>query len=285
MAVSKDHIVEYYDSCEIDYRWMWDLENSRSMHFGYWDSGVRSLSDALHRQNETLARRAGITPGDHVLDAGCGVGGSSLYLAREIGCSVAGISISATQIDRANRYAQDEGLSDRVRFKEQDFVRTDFPDGSFSVIWAVESVCHADDKTDFLREALRLLRPGGRLILADGFEAQPEYSHEEFALMQSWVSGWAVSRLANARQFEASARALGFENIEFQNITANVLPSSRRLHRMASLSLVFGRMAELLRLRSQIQTQNIVAARDQHLALLRGLWCYGVFYAEVPRAN
>ncbi len=285
MAISKGHIVEYYDSCEIDYRWMWDLENSRSMHFGYWDSSVRSLSDALHRQNETLARRAGITPDDDVLDAGCGVGGSSLYLAREFGCSVAGISISPAQINQANRYARDEGLSDRVRFVEQDFTRTNFPDGSFSVIWAVESVCHANEKADFLREAFRLLRPGGRLILADGFEAHPEYSHEETALMQSWANGWAVNRLANARQFEASARALGFANTELRNITENVFPSSRRLHRLASLSLLFGRMAELLRLRAQIQTQNIVAARDQHLALRRGLWFYGVFYAEVPQAN
>lgn len=285
MAISKGHIVEYYDSCEIDYRWMWDLANSRSMHFGYWDDGVRNLGEALQRQNELLARQAAITAEDRVLDAGCGVGGSSLYLAQSTGCSVVGISISAGQIARANRFAEEEGLSDRVRFSQQDFTKTDFPDDSFSVVWAVESVCHAEDKADFLREAFRLLRPGGRLILCDGFESRPEYSHEEAALMQRWVHGWAVDQLANAESFEAQARQAGFASIQFQNITENVLPSSRRLYRMASFSLFFGRIAETLRLRSQIQTQNIVAARDQHLALQRGLWHYGMFYGEVPQAN
>ena len=280
MTVSKSQIINYYDSCEIDYRWLWDLKNSRAMHYGYWDSGVRTLGQALLRQNEIMIERAGITAADHVLDAGCGVGGSSLFLARTPGCQVTGISISARQIERARQYARDEDLAERARFEERDFTNTGFADGEFSVVWAVESVCHAADKLDFLREAFRVLRPGGRLILCDGFASREDYRPDEKQIMQRWVNGWAVESLDHPAAFSSAAEAVGFTNINYENITEFILPSSRRLYRLAAPSYFFGRIAEVLRIRSRTQTGNIVAARDQYRALRRELWEYGMFYAE-----
>lgn len=280
MPVSKSRIINYYDSCEIDYRWLWDLTNSRAMHYGYWDADVSNLGQALLRQNDFMASRVGLSDQDQVLDAGCGVGGSSLHIARQYGCSVTGISISARQIARAKQYAREEGLEDKVDFLERDFTDTGFPDGHFSVVWAVESVCHAHDKMDFLREACRVLRPGGRLILCDGFASRDTYDAADSALMQRWVNGWAVESLETGDAFCESAGRAGFSNIRYEDITPNILPSSRRLYRLATPSLIFGRLAQMFRIRSGIQTQNIVAARDQYRALQRNLWHYGVFYGE-----
>ena len=286
MTVSKSRIINYYDSCEIDYRWLWDLKNSRSMHYGYWDSDVHSLGQALLRRNDFLGQRGGIDQTDRVLDAGCGVGGSSLHLARNYGCVVTGISISARQVERAKEYARAEGLADRVDFQERDFTRTGFPDGHFSVVWAVESVCHANDKSDFLREAFRVLRPGGRLILCDGFASRARYDPADEALMQRWVNGWAVERLEHNETFCEAAAEAGFSNIRYEDITPNIMPSARRLYRLATPSLLFGRLAQLFRIRSSVQTQNIVAARDQYRALRRNLWHYGVFFgAKAPASR
>jgi cyclopropane fatty-acyl-phospholipid synthase-like methyltransferase len=280
MTVSKSQIIKYYESCEIDYRWLWDLENSRSMHYGFWERGVRTLAEALTRQNDFMASRAGISASDHILDAGCGVGGSSLYLAKNYGCEVTGISISARQVEQAADYARIGGLTERVKFAERDFTSTGFPDGTFSVVWAVESVCHAANKLDFLREARRVLRPGGRLILCDGFASRSDYAVDDERIMRRWLNGWAVENLERSESFRELAVQAGFRNVQYEDVTHYIVPSSRRLYRLAAPSLMFGRVAQWLRIRSPMQTQNIVAARDQYRALMRKLWQYGVFYAE-----
>jgi len=71
-----------------------------------------------------------------VLDAGCGVGGSAIWLAREKGAHVTGITITPHQVDAANKNAQRHKVADKVRFERRDFTATGYPDASFDVVWA-----------------------------------------------------------------------------------------------------------------------------------------------------
>ncbi|HBC57016.1 MAG TPA: hypothetical protein DCZ03_07620, partial [Gammaproteobacteria bacterium] len=84
----RDEIVDYYDNCEMDYKVLWRLDRCLAMHYGYWDETTERVSEALIRENQILAERAKITESDIVLDAGCGVGGSAIWLANEIGSTV-----------------------------------------------------------------------------------------------------------------------------------------------------------------------------------------------------
>src|SRR2546430_12085292 len=103
-----------------------------------------------------------------------GVGGSAIWLARTFDVQMVGITPVSSQVERARGFAAQRGVSDRVRFAKEDYLHTSFPDASFDVIWAVESICHAADKAAFYREARRLLRPGGRLgIVEDLRTARP----------------------------------------------------------------------------------------------------------------
>ena len=104
--------------------------------------------------------RAGTT----VLDVGCGIGGSSRILARDYGCEVTGVTISPSQIKRA-RELTPPGLP--VRFLVDDAMALSFPDASFDVVWSVEAGPHMPDKAVFARELMRVLKPGGLLVLAD----------------------------------------------------------------------------------------------------------------------
>lgn len=74
--VRKEEIVHYYDTCEMNYKRWWNLDKSLAMHAGYWDETTKTLSEALSKENEVLAKIAGIKGSDRVLDAGCGVGGA-----------------------------------------------------------------------------------------------------------------------------------------------------------------------------------------------------------------
>src|SRR5262245_54084685 len=190
-----DWIVAYYDQTWIDFRMLWINRDNLALHYGYHDTTTRSHADALMRLNQVLAERVAIQPGERVLDAGCGVGGSSMWLAAQRGAEVVGITLSERQVVRAGRLAAQRALSDRVRFEQADYTHTPFPDGSFDVVWAIESVCHAPDKPAFYQEAARLLRPGGRLVMADFVRTRRPLDPAGERLLHEWLDGWAVPDL------------------------------------------------------------------------------------------
>jgi len=102
-----------------------------------------------------------------VLDVGCGIGGTSRYLAKAFGEStkVTGITISQNQVDRATELAKQRGINN-VEFVLMDALAMTFPDNSFDVVWACESGEHMPDKQRYVEEMMRVLKPGGRLVVA-----------------------------------------------------------------------------------------------------------------------
>jgi cyclopropane fatty-acyl-phospholipid synthase-like methyltransferase len=139
------------------YELFWTGDGDLALHHGYYDGVATNHSAALVRMNEVLAHFARISSGDRVLDAGSGYGGRALWLARKLGCSVIGVNLVAFQTPRARRLAAAKGVSSRARFLVADYVRTPFPDASFDVVWALESVVHAESQEMFVCEAARLL--------------------------------------------------------------------------------------------------------------------------------
>ena len=286
MTSHATRIIQYYDQCEIDYRLIWNMGRSMALHYGFWTEQVRNLTEAHLVQNEILAESIAIQPNDRVLDAGCGVGGSSIYLSKTRGCQTTGISLSEKQIERARANASRAGLDQLTHFACQDFTATDFADASFSVVWAIESVCHAHNKNDFIKEAWRLLKPGGRLMVADGFYARPseEYAQAETKLMQGWLHPWAVHELTEQQTFRLHLQNAGFQNITGLDTTNLVRPSSRILYNRARLAYVPAYLMYWLGVRNRLQHNNFLAGLYQWQSLQQGLWHYYVFTAEKPAA-
>ena len=265
-------IRQYYDETWADYRILWLNRSNYAIHFGYWDEHTRTHAQALNRLNAVLASALEIPPGSRILDAGSGVGGSAIWLAKTYRSEVVGITPVASQVNRARRFATEQRLADRVRFAQEDYTATSFASGSFDVVWAVESLCHAADKAAFYREARRLLRPGGRLGLIEYMRAARPLSNNGEALLHSWLSGWAIPDLATAGEHKRWATAAGFTNLTMRDITINVRPSLARLHRMAVLAWPAETILRKLGVRSEAQHGNWRGARDQFRALNRGLW-------------
>lgn len=278
--ISQQQIIDYYDSCDVDYRLIWDLDKSGAMHFGYWDETVKNFSQSLERENEILAEKVKIKGSDVVLDAGCGVGGSSIYLAKKYGCKVIGITLSKRQAEQAAKNAERNGVANNTEFFVMDFENTTFSDEKFDVVWAIESICHANSKKKFIDGAFRMLKRGGRLVVADGFAAKENYDENEKNIMQKWLSGWGVNFLETIGNFEKFLQDVGFQKISFSDITDHVMLSSKRLYKYSFLAMFFGKIAEFLKIRTKTQTGNIIAARYQHIALQKELWKYGIIYAE-----
>ncbi len=278
--ITGQQIVDYYDACNIDYRLIWNLDKSYAMHFGYWDKKVKNFSQSLERENEVLAEMARIKSSDVVLDAGCGVGGSSIFLAKKFGCEVVGITLSRKQADAAAKNAERNGVAGNTEFLVMDFENITLPNEKFDVVWAIESVCHANSKKKFLEGMGRILKPNGRLIVADGFAVKEDYNDSEKNIMQKWLSGWAVNSLETIENFKKFLADAGFQKISFFDISDHVIPSSKRLYKYSFPAMFFGKIAEFFKIRTSVQNGNIVAARYQYKALLKKLWKYGIFYAE-----
>jgi tocopherol O-methyltransferase len=276
----KKQIVQYYDTCEKNYRNWWDLDRSLSIHAGFWDETTPTLHDALLNENRILAKIAKIQPVDHVLDAGCGIGGSSIYLSEQIGCQVTGITLSEKQVQTATQKASERNLARPPLFLVRDYTNSGFPDGSFDLVWAIESVCHAEDKSLFVKEAYRLLKPGGRLIVADGFNVRNQYKPSEKRILDKAMNGWAVDTMESIPNFEGYLQQTGFKNISKQDATHYVLPSSRRLFWYSFPAIAYSKLGEWFGWSSKMATRDFVGYHYQYWVIKKQLSKYLVFYAE-----
>jgi len=275
-------IIDYYRDTENAYKDSWDLDNSFSIHYGYRDRQVKSFPESLVRMNEVMMNAADIKSTDRVLDAGCGVGGSSIFLAGMPGCRVTGITLSERQVQQATDNATKKGINDRVDFKTMNYSATDFPDASFDVVWGCESICYADSKEQFIKEAWRLLKPRGRLVVADGFVSA--FENNDNPVIRRWLDGWQVNYLETPQRFQKFMQEAGFTSILHRDITKEVLHSSRRLHRfyyLASLYLLWKKI-NFSKPASDMQKKNIRACKYQHKGLKKGLWQYGLITGVKP---
>jgi len=102
----------------------------------------------------------------NVLDVGCGVGGTSRYLARALpGSTVTGITLSPNQVKRAQALAIEQSTPN-AKFQVTNALAMTFPDNSFDVVWACESGEHMPDKQKYIDEMMRVLKPGGKFVMA-----------------------------------------------------------------------------------------------------------------------
>jgi tocopherol O-methyltransferase len=225
----EEQIRKYYAATtEKSYLANW-ATSALGFHLGLSDEGTLSHEESIKNTNAYLADRARISPGCRVLDAGCGVGGSSLWLAEERGACPVGITISPEQLDLARRFARQRGLEGRVEFHCMDMVSTTFPADSFDVIWNVESMCHVLDLRAYFEHVLFLLRDGGRFACIDLLRTGTARSEQE----KTACEGWAMAPLRNAGEVVVALHEAGFYSIESEDLSQRALKSVQALHAAA----------------------------------------------------
>jgi cyclopropane fatty-acyl-phospholipid synthase-like methyltransferase len=280
-SINEAEIIDYYDHCEVDYSLVWQLDEVMCMHYGYWDESTPHHRSALQMMNKKVAEAAQVRQGQYILDAGCGVGGPSIFLA-SLGCQVEGITLSAKQVDTCRENATRFKLNKRINFSQQNYLSTSFDDNSFDTVWAIESVCYAWDKLDFTKEAFRVLKPGGRIVVADFFSQPVIEGSSDDKLMKKWTDAWAIKSYATIRQFNEALTNAGFEKTEERDITSNVTPSIRRLYLSFFPGIITTKVAEWIGARNKIQTKNTWSTYYQYQAHRKNLWCYYIFSAQKP---
>lgn len=281
MNDAKNPVVTYFERTRWDYRHLWRSEKTGAMHFGYYDAHTRGHVQSLWRMTSYLAAFAEISSADRVMDAGCGLGGCAVWLARHRGCHVTGVNITPYQVAAARESARRAGVSGSVEFVEADYTDTGLPDGAFTIFWALESSVHAGDKSAFLREAHRLLRPGGRLMISEYMlRDSPAITDAERADLQTGCEGWAMHRLLSEAEYRELLAEHGFDKVQVVDISRNVAPSLRRLGRLVRLFGPTAPIFQRLGVLGSVPAKNLRGTAALIRAFDNGTWRYKVLLAE-----
>lgn len=202
------------------------------IHLGYYGAPperrdfLTAKTDFVHE----MVRWGGIDrlpAGTTVLDVGCGIGGSSRILARDYGFDVTGVTISPNQVKRATELTP-PGVS--ARFQVDDAMALSFPDASFDVVWSIEAGPHMPDKALFARELLRVLKPGGVLLVADWNQRddrQVPLNFWEKPVMRQLLDQWSHPAFASIEEFSELLEATQFVDgtVMTDDWTTQTLPS------------------------------------------------------------
>lgn len=184
------------------------------IHLGHYGSPPRrkdflaAKADFVHEMVR-WGRLDNLPVGTTVLDVGCGIGGSSRILARDYGFAVTGITISPNQVQRA-RQLTPPGVS--AQFQVDDAMALSFSDGTFDVVWSVEAGPHMPDKAVFARELLRVLKPGGVLVVADWNQRDDRkisLNVWEKPVMRQLLDQWSHPAFASIEGFAEQLEATG----------------------------------------------------------------------------
>jgi MPBQ/MSBQ methyltransferase len=165
--------------------------------------------------------------GTTLIDVGCGIGGSSRILAQDYGFAVTGVTISPQQVQRAQELTP-EGVT--AQFKVDDALALSFPDASFDIVWSVEAGPHMPDKAQFARELLRVLKPGGILVVADWNQRDDRripLNFWEKPVMQQLLDQWAHPKFSSIEEFSELLEATGMVegNVTTGDWTQETLPA------------------------------------------------------------
>ncbi len=280
--VTNDDIREYYSELYGSYQARWTREGHESLHVGYFDEEHTDHGPAVENMKRILADAVDIGPDDHVLDSGCGIGETATWIAKNRSATVTGLNISQMQIGRAREMAKDNGVEDQVSFNFDDFTEMEtIEDDSKDVVWGLESICYADDKRDFLEQAKRVLKPGGRLMVADGYMTKRNLSGGEQKIMQRWLDGWRLPNLAHVDDFTADLEDLGFTDVNVRDVKENVMPSSKSLYYFSIFGYPIAKILQLINVKTETQVANAVACYYQYKALKKDLCTYGIVTAKL----
>ena len=266
----------YYDELYSDYEKNWSKDH---MHYGFWDEGITTHEESLINTVKTVTDALEIQDGMKVLDAGCGVGGASRYVVNHYKAGVTGITYSDLLLEKATEYSTSYDPS-ILKFHFMDYTKTEFPDESFDRIFGLESVCYANDKHDFIKEVFRILKPGGKLVVADGYQIKNTLNEHEAKILDEFCEGWALPNLATVDYFREGLEKYGFENIQYIDKTPLVLKSSKKMYDHIRPYMIPCYIASKLHLIKKSYYIDCVGVIRQKQIIDDGIAGYGMFVAE-----
>lgn len=224
----RQQIQQFYDASSS----LWEQVWGEHMHHGYYGPYGNWKKPRRQAQIDLIEELLKAVPGQNIsniLDVGCGIGGSTLYLAQKYQAQATGITLSPVQANRATERAQAAQLSQQTQFLVADALEMPFEDNAFDLVWSLESGEHMPDKVKFLQECYRVLKPGGTLIFATWCHrptqppAGPLTADEQKHLSEIYRV-YCLPYVISLPEYRAIAEEVGFQQIQTEDWSTAVAP-------------------------------------------------------------
>lgn len=191
------------------------------IHHGLWEAN-ETPDQAQLQLTQRLIELAKIQPGSHIADIGCGMGGSSIYLAQALACHVVGVTLSPFQRRWASISASMKRVNPRPEFRCLDAEEAKFETESLDVVWSIECTEHLFDKPAFFKRCASWLKPGGRLALCAWLAGNDENSADTQRQVIEVCEGMLCPSLGTTADHVQWFTEAGLKQIEVQIWTDKV---------------------------------------------------------------
>lgn len=263
---TKIEMIDFYNEATEDYEfWSKDL----NMLFGYFipfKNSLFSRDTMLNEMNNQVLKRLNISfQKSSLIDLGCGVGGTIRYALKKYkNLSAFGVTLSSFQVQKGNALLKGK----KGTILNENYNKTSFKANTFNAALAIESLCHSGHKKESLQEAYRVLKPGGRLVIADAFLKKEElelcyganYAH------RSLCEHWSLTNLGSIKNVIRNLETVGFKNVKAEDVSFRVAPSVLHVP-FAIVGFVLKKIVTL----NTLKRESLHNLKGSFYALLSGL--------------
>ena len=281
MNPNQQKVIKYYTNPETKLGFDYILWGSK--HFGFYPTGKADIpeKEAQILHQDLVAKNLDLKENQTILDAGCGQGVVSTYLAKKYGPKIFGITLVPFEVERAQARAKNLGVQEKTCYQVMDYSATNFPDNYFDAIYTTETLSHSPDIRKTLKEFFRVLKPSGRIALFEyTLAADEKFSEREKKILDFVIEGSAMMGLKDFRhdQFTEVVKNARFENVKEQNISENIRPSGYRLYKLSIWPYKFVKLFGLRKF-----FINTTAGYECYEMANKGLCRYCIFTGSKPK--
>lgn len=196
------------------------------LNFGLWENGNTDYLIAAENLIRTMGNLVGLNAESALLDVACGMGPQDVFLAKTFGCAIDAIDVTWKHVEHARRRAEEAGLAHKITVHHGTATELPFPDAMFTHIMCVEGAEHFDTREKFLREAFRVLAPGGKIVLADYVTTRVPKKLWEKLVVDFAAYCWRVPRAnyETSASFGKTMERVGFSNVVVRDVGAKTIP-------------------------------------------------------------
>jgi tocopherol O-methyltransferase len=254
---NQDAVRKHFEENLLFTKFFWMNTKNLSLHMGFWDKNTKNLNDALMNENKYVAEQLDIRDNDRILDVGCGVGGTAIWIAENYGVKVVGIDLVPSNIKMANLFAKKRKVDHLVSFRLQNSSDLDPKSDIFNKIYAIESFCYMENKPFFIKQMFMHLEKGGKFVIADYFKGE-KLGYDNVNLLNRWCGEWVIPNLIDFRSMSQELIKNGFKDLGFQDKTKTMVNSSRKLRRKTLLIFPIVKALHAMRLISGYPDKDII---------------------------
>jgi tocopherol O-methyltransferase len=265
----------YYNAVFNDYNSNYSNEH---IHYGFWFSSTKNHEESLENTIIEVLKYLNLQNDDIVLDVGCGSGGSCRYIINKFNVYIVGITLSEVLLKAA--VIKSSGLtSHNYAYLLNDFHETSFKKNTFNKIYAIESICYSENIPVFCNESVRILKEGGKIVIADFFKKRYDLDEEENKIYREWLDGWAMPDITTADNFINDLYAAGYKIINFYNVTDLIQNSIEMIYDQSKTRLIETILKKNTIENKEYITNHLISGCHQKDLFNKNIITYGIIEA------